>query len=106
MYLKTSPAFKYFSPFKDSPGSHSQSVRCSLPTFLLTVSLALSHLHYLFSSVSQILLLYLITPVLKAAIKSANVKSLSNNVRVIIMVHVITRGCTNHNKQTDLENIN
>jgi len=61
VYLKTILAFEHLNPFEESPGSNSQCVSCSLGVtssclllmFLLAVSLALLHLHYLYSSVSQ-----------------------------------------------------
>jgi len=59
-YLKTGQAFEHFDPLKSSPASHSLLVSgsicimssCSLPVFLLLVSLTSSHLCCLCFSVS------------------------------------------------------
>ena len=102
-YVKNGWAFEHSNPFKGSPDSHSQLARCSVGTtsscsllaFPLLVSIVLACLCCLCcSSVSWThicaRLLLVATPILQADVKSTKVKSHSNNVRDVIIAHVIT----------------
>ena len=112
-------AFEHSDPIKGSPGSHSQSVSCSvgitnsfwLLAFSLSVSFALSRQFFLCSLVSQTpncaRLLIAAIPVLKAAVKLAKVKSHGNNVCDVhvVIAHMNKYGCTNKQTNKHAENV-
>ena len=105
-------AFEDSDPLKSSPGSHSQSVSCSvvitsscsLLAFLLSVSLMSSHVCCHCSLTRNCArLLITATPVLKAVVKLTTVKLHGNNLHEVMIAHIIS-GDTHTNQPTDTEN--